>query len=162
MVRRYQFAPDPSEAWVNAVNTMKAMMEPRSEDVLIYAYAEATYERYKDDWASRHGVKQTPSGHACIARLLGRQCKVGYDPHGANYNSRPPCHPPGDDHASLWLKDGKPAIYVFQPYSLGDKTIRELMEFCEKWGLSARINSMPSWHFPGVVLTVELTLKGDR
>jgi hypothetical protein len=73
----------------------------------------------------------------------------------------PPCWPPGADHSSLWNRDGKPVVFVTQPYSLGVDTMRELVAFCDRWGLDACVSAWPSWHYPAAVVTVEITRKGE-
>lgn len=120
------------------------------------AFAEATWAGREEAWAARYRLKKS-GGHPCIARLLGKRC--WYGGHGS-YDS-PPCSPPGADHASLWIRDGKPIAYVFQPYGLTNDTLHELLAFCDRWGLDVNIDTWPAGHFPGAVLWVELT-RQDR
>lgn len=120
------------------------------------AFAEATCAAREEAWARRYGLKRS-SGHSCVARLLGKRCRYGEYKAG----DAPPCRPPGSDHADLWIKNGKPAVYTFQPYGLSYDTLKKLLDFCERWGLEVHIDTWPAGHFPGSVLWVEVTPK-DR
>jgi hypothetical protein len=61
---------------------------------------------------------------------------------------------PDADHRSLWVHEGKPAVYVSQPYALTMTKLRRLVRFCDEHGLTALVDSWPAWHFPGRVLHV--------
>jgi hypothetical protein len=66
------------------------------------------------------------------------------------------CAPPAGDHDTLWLKDGKPALYLMQPYGLAWDDMKKLVTFCERHGLRAQVDTWPSFHFPGWVLSIEI------
>lgn len=40
--------------------------------------------------------------------------------------------------------------------------MRELVELCDKYGLWTCVSTYPSWHFPGAVLTIEVTKNKER
>ena len=62
---------------------------------------------------------------------------------------------PGDDHTTLWNIDGKPAVYVSQPYGLSLDRLKEICAACDQHGLTVEVGAWPAWHFPGSVLHVE-------
>lgn len=83
-------------------------------------------------------------GALCIQRLLGKQCKFySHKSYGLCK-----CHPPEDDHASIWLKDGKPHMYVTQPYSIDDSKIIKMEEFANRHNLEFIIDDSLSWWYP--------------
>ena len=49
--------------------------------------------------------------------------------------SGPVAEPAAYDHGDLYMKDGKPAFYLSQPYAILPATLKEIVAFCEKWGL---------------------------
>jgi hypothetical protein len=53
-----------------------------------------------------------------------------------------PNSPPEVDHPSLWCRDRKPVVFVFQPYGLNDAGA--LVAFCLKRGLACRIAAHPA------------------
>jgi hypothetical protein len=147
-----RFNSKPSLTYRNAFDALTALVEAEGTDAALRAYAEVTWEAYQKQYAEKFGLKLS-SGRTCLARLLGKRCNPDSDRCGI------PCHPPGVDHASLWLKDGKPYSYVYQPYGLSMQALRELVAMCERYGLECSIDTWPSWHFPGAVLTVEIKRK---
>ena len=105
----------------------------------------------KEQWAKKHGLKESKATpHFCLCRLLGKQCREFGSTACVNA-------PPGSDHASLWLRDGKPAVFVYQPYGLTE--VAELGEFCLARGLTCTIATWPAWHNPGSVLHIEIAKK---
>jgi hypothetical protein len=66
--------------------------------------------------------------------------------------------PPGVDHPSLWIRDGKPAVFVFQPYGVQD--VAALGAFCAARSLECSIDTWPAWHNPGRVVFVEIHRPG--
>lgn len=141
--------------YVRAVEALKSL----PPDIAMRAFAEATYAAREKAWAERYGLERS-RGHACVARLLGKRCwQSGWHVRGAE--EAPPCRPPGSDHADLWIKNGKPVVYTFQPYGLDHNTLERLLDFCGRWGLEIHIDTWPAGHFPGAVLWVEITPKGN-
>ncbi|MEW6770444.1 MAG: hypothetical protein AB1330_03525 [Bacillota bacterium] len=143
-----RFVSKPTTLYRQTVDLLRQLEE--TEGKAERAYAEAVWERYRDAWAKRHGLKQT-NGHVCVRRLLAGRC------------NRMNCiFPPANDHHSLWLRGGKPAVYVFQPYGLSHEQLCALVGFAEEHGLRLRVDTFPAWHFPGAVLCVELWLPGKE
>ena len=67
---------------------------------------------------------------------------------------------PGEDHACMFDKDGKPAIFVFQPYHLDLEQLRGIVNTCDAYNLDVSISTQPAWHYPGHVLFVEIEIRG--
>lgn len=134
-----------------AIKAIRDLMETEGADKADRAFAEVMTEKKKEDFAKRHGVTRATGG-ICVRRLFGKRCTIGYpsDPFGTGHA----CLPPGSDHISLWNKDGKASLLVSQPYGLAYRTLKEIMAYCEKYGLEVRIDANPCWHFPGQVIGV--------
>ncbi len=140
-----RFKVKPSAVYLKTVAEIRKLAQAEGIENAHRAYAEATSEQYRRQYLKEQGLKPTAE-HACINRLAGRRCIAG----------KTPCHIPGADHVSMWLKDGKPEVYISQPYHLSLKNMRALVELCDKHGLDANVSTRPSWHFPGAVLTIEI------
>ncbi len=80
-------------------------------------------------------------------RLLGRR---------PGWNAQLPSF---SDHTSLWLKDGKPHVWVTQPYDLNNEDIRELAGMAREYEITI---SGASWHFPGWTVMVALEKKKQK
>ena len=63
---------------------------------------------------------------------------------------------PWEDHCSLWNKDGKPYLFVSEPYPLVMSEIKELVTFCEHYGLTFTIRAWSRW-FPGNTSAIFIT-----
>ncbi len=109
------------------------------------AYAESTYDWNLKRYGESRKLKQY--GLRCAHALIGKRCYRILDSDA--------CFPPGHDHSSLWGRDGKPLVFLSQPYPIGNDTIVESVAFCQRLGLSMAISTWPSFHFPGAVLSVE-------
>lgn len=106
--------------------------------------------RLRRTWASREGVKES-TGHRCLTRLVMGRCNL-LD-----------CeHLPGRDHSSMWNKDGRPDIFVTQPYHLRDEVVHDMLQTCRRLGLQLRIDSALAWHAPEAVLVEVLRGGGPR
>jgi len=98
-------------------------------------------ERLRDLWAARCGLRPSSARTDPIPWLLGR---------------RSPCYSaPAQwfDHGTRWVKDGRPACLVGQPYQLHVDDLRELADL-EQLGLQVTVATSPAWHYPGSVLGV--------
>ncbi|MBI4377240.1 MAG: hypothetical protein HY549_12420 [Elusimicrobia bacterium] len=144
-MRQFASGETRTEKYAQALRALRELLEAQGEDVVGCAYAEAVAQSRYDRFAVK-GLKQS-DGRLCVQRLWGKQCDLK------------DCVPPSGDHDSLWLRDGKPAVYLTQPYGLTWETMRRLMAFCERHGLKADIDTWPSFHFPGQVLSVQLSKK---
>ncbi|KKN08239.1 hypothetical protein LCGC14_1058630 [marine sediment metagenome] len=118
------------------------------------AVDEKAAAKAKKGWALREKLKESRrTATYCVCSLLGKGCKR----YGSSdcVNGVPEC-----DHPSLWLRDGKPAVFVSQPYQIRDP--KRLGEFCAERGLECMIRTWPAWHYRGSVLHVEIRRKGER
>ena len=105
------------------------------------------------EWATVHGLRKSPVSNPCIWRLMGKKC---------NYGKSHYCVPGGMglDHCSLWLKNGRPEVFISQPYQLSMQELDGLSEFCKRHGLTYSV-SMRSGHLPKPMITLEITRKQD-
>lgn len=98
----------------------------------------------KRAWAEREGVVMSADGHACLLRLTHED---GGDRHPGRC-----VYLPGSDHTSMWMKDGKPHVYVTQPYDLTLEALDDMFRVCRRLGLTLRVDSAIAWHNPAAVL----------
>jgi hypothetical protein len=133
-------------------------IETRNND-LLRVYAEVAAPRIARHWVGHYGL--TLMKHPCLRHLAtGKPPWTG----GRTFEKRLPA---GDDHSSMWAyqEDPRtPVVYVSQPYGLTFEEMQKIVEFCEKWGLTASIGAgfniwHPNWHFPGAVLSIVVTRK---
>lgn len=105
----------------------------------------------------------------CFARLLGKRCK-GLHRGGAYADpwedregkQRDPCTDgPSHDHARMLNSAGKPAVFVSQPYGMSLDAMRELVRFCDTFGLEAHVDAC-GWYFYGRALRVEIAPRGGK
>ena len=68
---------------------------------------------------------------------------------------------PGDEHVSLWSREGAIVVYLSQPYSLNETEIAAMAESCEKYGLRVQIAAQPDWHNPGRVFGLLWTRRSE-
>lgn len=133
---------------------LQRLTEEAGADLTSRVYASAVAAGTCETWAKTRGLRLSPR-HPCLGRLRDGRCwEVWEWRRGESAKERIPCQLPGADHASLWLKAGKPAVYVSQPYHLPWETLQEMMAFAERWHLMVDVESWPSWHFPSRVLTI--------
>ena len=70
----------------------------------------------------------------------------------------PGVYRPWQDHMSLWNKEGKPHVFVSEPYSLSMEDVKALIADCEAEGLTFYINTDSKWN-PGRTVAVFVTKK---
>lgn len=146
---------DPSTLYKKAVSILKELEE--KEGAADRAYAEVITKKREQFW-TKAGLKQS-TGHDCISRLMGVQCNqhgVFLGTYDWTKDDKPCQLPQANDHLSMWLKDGKPFLYISQPYHINFEAISELVEFCNKFNLHADIDAGRSWWFPGSTLSIEV------
>lgn len=147
-----RFESNPTPEYVALSKNIRGLMDKSGLDAVQRAFAEATTEETMKAFGNALGVTRS-QGVACVQRILGKPCTVNQGP------SPCPGHPPGDDHPSVWNKDGKPFAYIFQPYSLGYTELQGLIEYCDAHGLQISFSGQGSWYFPSQTLLVVLTRK---
>ena len=148
MTRRFVTGMGRTKEYLAAVHSLRNLENAGGSPGR--AYAEAECEKALHQWAQKHGLTRS-KGHVCLTRLVWH-CKRS---HGCAQLA-------GSDHASLWLKDGKPHVYVSQPYGLSLETLLEMVSQCQELGLEIHIGTWPAWHFPGTVLMVEVRRRESR
>lgn len=133
-----------SARYRRAVEALRLVAQEEGLDQAQRAVGEALSDLRKDAWVKGHSLKPT-DGSVFWSELLGKR------PSREEELSRLP----GDDHVTLWLKDGKPDVYVSQPYALGLDTLREMAQMADKHGLDVHVDAKSSWWFPGYTLFIE-------
>lgn len=150
-----RFMTDKSQKYIETVEKIKDLVKTDGLDAAGRAYAEATSEQLKKDYAESRGLKPT-TGRVDLCRLIGRQVK-GHPSLGAGwYSGR------WIDHPSLWIKNGKPDVFISQPYHLSLEDMAQLISICNEFGLEATVSTWPGWHFPGAVLSVQVRKKAQQ
>lgn len=156
-----RFNSKSSPLWKSAVGALRRLLEAEGTNGVESAYAEAVADRHEEDWIARRALK-LHRGHCCVNRLLGKRCQHGraYLPLGSGTlvvatQSAGTIEIPKGDHLSEWTHNGKTDVILSQPYGLTYKGIKETVAFCERYGLEASIDTWPSFHLPGAVLSVE-------
>lgn len=142
VTRRFRDSKNPH--FIGAVKEIQALAKATSPEECRRAFASATAAVYEEEFRRRYGVTRSKST-ACIQRLLGKRC-------GISLQRDCDCHPPGTDHASLWLKDGKPHLFVSQPYNIRGSILGDATQFASEHGLELEIRADHNFHFPSSVL----------
>ena len=139
--------PKESALYIETVKKIRELVS--AEGDVGRAYAEAVRDHSKAVYLRTRGLKPT-SGRVDLCRLTGKRARAdnGY-------------YMGWIDHPSLWIKDGKPEVFISQPYQLSLEDMRELIATCDAFGLEAMVDTWPSWHFPTGVLTIKVRKKGD-
>lgn len=151
-----RFKQNPSPEYRAAVRMLKLLKGDTAQ-----IYAEATHERLHEDFAAARKLKERkPGSHVCVYRLKGsRQCRCYRIEDGVLRHQ--PIEIPEGDHLSEWTQGGRTVAILSQPYGLTFNGLRETFEFCEAHDLKVSINSYPSFHYPGVVLSLLFTRNGS-
>lgn len=143
-----------SETALVAINAMKALRDTEGTDIIHRIYAEIIYEQRQQEYANRYGLKLSSTQQNCLCYFLGKRCPSMY---GNFYKS---CiRFEGIDHFSLYNRKGKPFVYISQPYGVGTKQLKSIIELCENHDLDVRIDGY-SWHYPDSTVLVEIHRKG--
>jgi hypothetical protein len=146
MKRDYQacFCNKSDPQFVAAVSALQAL--DNSENVIGCVLAQQ-----RDGRLAEEGYVGTDDS---IRRLVGKR-RVPW----SNDPNVMPNEPPGDDHGNLYLKDGKPALYLSQHYALTYEKLQAVVKFCERWGLEASIDGLQSTWFPGLTIAIRYEAK---
>lgn len=124
-----------------------ALIALREEDpgLMTPAFAEAATTYKEQVYRRRHGLNKSRAGNT-FDRLIGKRTYFGYNNLWQRWM----------DHSSLWLKDGRPYLFVGQPYGLTLRDLREIAALCDEHGLTAEVDAGLSWWYPGRTLLVEM------
>ena len=148
-----RFMEDPSEAFEQAVGALCDLLEAEGPESVLRAYAEVMEEAASKAFCEHWQVEQAPGSTDCTARLFGKRHRDPDTPAGPSCRY---CHPPGSDHAKLYVRDGEGAVFLSQPYELGWEEMQELVEWCRERGLRADVSARESWYFPGWTVAVRI------
>lgn len=143
---RFLKGKDRTPEYEAAVEALRRLLEAADANAVERAFAEVIGDHRRERWAKVHGLRQS-GGYQLIRRLAGAS--------GCERCAGGDCRPPGADHDSLWNKDGKPAVFVTQPYRLSWDSMVRMVDYCRQHALEADISADRSWHFPGWTVAVE-------
>jgi hypothetical protein len=143
------FLHQPSPLCQEARTLLARLHAAEGSDVVQRTAADVLADAALADFIRTRQVRRRPGSHVCVSRLLGQRCRSYGCP-------QIPC----GDHLSEWCRGRETVAIVSQPYGLYGKQLRETMAFCEQYGLDVDIDTWPSWHFPGSVLTAVFTRQG--
>lgn len=104
-----------------------------------------TAKERDDHWRRKGYVAKSGS----IRRLVGKRAVPWTNDPKVMSNA-----PPGDDHGHLFLKAGKPAFYLSEPYGITFSLLCEIVAFCQRWGLQASISASESSWYPGFTVAI--------
>ena len=156
-ISRFTHGPHRTAAYESAVSALRTIAEDDYGDTALRACGEVVAPRRVD--ARQRGpdgkTLRQSRGHPCIQRLLGRRCFDGG-------NRRYPCSPPASDHPTLWLHEGKPYVFISEPYRLTLSDVRDIIAFADDNDLEVTIDAGLSCHFPGRTVAVIYRRKEQR
>ena len=153
--RRFIKPESRSEAFDRAVKALIVVLEKEGLDTAQRAAAEALSEGMQEsqllaDYADNSRASYA-KGHPCISRIVGRNCPTNRMrltcPDGLG------CRPPGVDHDSMILRNGRPEKFITHPYGLDEEQLREMLAFADRFSLEINIDGFSS-HFPGRTIRV--------
>lgn len=154
----------PSDEWRQLEQAIDDYLE--SDDTsrpLKHALGAALGEHKRDRFVEAHELDE-PADTACIRRLITGEDSCPHDALGADPDpDGPPHSPPADDHSTLWLDDGEPAVYSMHVYPGNVERLDaaeppynqwfDLFEFAGQWGL--KVSVLPtSWYALGSTVQV--------
>ena len=98
-------------------------------------------------WMKRWGLKET-TRHVCLHRVAGKKHKnfLECDYEGPDM---------GTDHQRMFIFEGKPAVFVSEPYQMTHEQTEALMAYAKEHGLYVSITPM-SWYNQGQCLHIEV------
>lgn len=142
--RHYVDEEHRTPAYEKAVAALIALRE-EDPGLMTPAFAEAATTYKEQVYRRRHGLNKSRAGNT-FDRLIGKRTYFGYNNLWQRWM----------DHSSLWLKDGRPYLFVGQPYGLTLRDLREIAALCDEHGLTAEVDAGLSWWYPGRTLLVEM------
>jgi hypothetical protein len=154
-----RFMSARSELYEKAVRALADLVRREGFDDAGRAWAEVASPLVRRRFCDHWRVRPAPNVTNCAGRLAGRR-------HKPPFYVCDHCSPPGTDHPWLFLRDGKPALFVSQPYTLSWDEMQRLVDWCRERGLRVDLSADESWHFPGRTLAVRIArseaLREDR
>ena len=139
--RRFLDPKERTPLYEEAVAALRRLAEEHNDsDDVDRAFAEAMSDRFYESMEAK-GLRETGAVRPWVTFHKG----IGQE--GVHQF-------PGDDHVSLWTRDGVPERRLSQPYTLHLETIRKMVEWADRYGLEFDISGKNSWHFPGHTMLV--------
>ena len=152
-----------SADYINLVTTLIRYESEHSDDYVSRAYAEVICDEFERTFKRKYKVDKESKAEPSILKLMSDKKKRRA--YAGSYNYGLAKGLPGgiDDHPSMWLYNGKPVVYLTQPYShrVNTDTLNELLEFCNDNDLWMTVDLDVGFHFPGRVVPIVIMAK-DR
>lgn len=139
--------PQKWEQIVEVNKNISELLKITDLDTVERCISSAIFSEREKLYMELNGVKRSKAQGCGIHRLIGKPCSAG-------------CRTIGGDHEKLWIKDGKPYSLTSEPYVLNNKTLEELIYFCNENNLQFNITN-DSFHFPTSTLFVEFKRKEE-
>lgn len=145
---------DMTQTQRRAHNALALLLSEEGMENTNDVYAAVTAKARENAFAQRYGLTRC-YGTVCLGRLFRKRCQHIGESDGM------PHTPPGNEHPSLWARDGSPVAYVFQPYkdALTADLLERLAEFCQEYGLAFTVSESESFHYPNRTTLVMIARK---
>jgi hypothetical protein len=160
---RSRFEGKPSQPYKNA---MKALYDLKASEKDIHggidqagrAYSDSVHEDLLQTYMKQYDLKFSRVNHRCLCYLIGnKKCSERNEKY---YGSNTCVKFDGVcDHTYMFIRHGKPFVFVTQPYNLTEKGMKSIAEVCEANNLVARVGTS-SWHYPAGTLLIEVHRNG--
>lgn len=99
-------------------------------------FNEVMHEDNENKFKSENKNLTKSKGVACICRLNNKKCNQSCTASSLRF-----------DHADLWLQNGTPHVFTFQPYRWSMDNFNELTTYCRDNGLSYELVDY-NYHYP--------------
>ena len=154
-----RFVSKPTPVYIAAVDALNNLKSSEGISQTGSAYSDAIHEDRLKQYMKQYGLKQSRVNHKCLCYLLGNKKCLQYN----TYPRQGSCITLDgvSDHTYMFIRKGKPFVYVTQPYGLTEKGIQSLGRVSEQYGLDVTISTR-SWHFPSSTLLIEIHRQGWR
>lgn len=134
------------------IRKIRELLEKHGNDNFERAYAEASEKFYLEALTQNSILKKVKIGR--LKKFIRKENdKKEFELENALDGVR--------QHQSMFTKDKKPFLLVFQPYQLDSKATANLVKFCSDYDLEFEITTH-SYYFFGKTLLVEIWNKDDK
>jgi hypothetical protein len=131
-----------------ALDAMYDFKGTESSSLLERAFSSVVCDDRLQSYIEQYKLKEAGNHDGCLCYFLGKPC----------YRNSNSCVRFGNsamDHGSVWLRDGKPFVYISQPYNLALEGMRSVIKVCDEHNLVANIRNR-SWLFPTDAVFIEI------
>ena len=155
---RFYSKADITPELENTLDVMNVFKASTHEDMLGRVFSDAVCEDRLQAYIKRYNLKESSSRQSCLCYFLGKRCS-GNDSYVSDLCIHFDCRVV--DHHSVWTRNGKPFVFIFQPYDLSLENMRTIIKVCDEYNLVVDVSNH-SWHFPSATLLIEVHHKEWR